>query len=239
VCTSRTHPSPLRVPGLSAAICAACALCSVARAGADDGAVAAPPAAPPAAPSAAPAPPAPAEDLAQRWAALSRPVELGVRLVGSLEFGRGFRFDNPYRLATELGSDAQSVSLTASYADLALAVLVGPPDGFEHGVAVHASFALAGISQIVLTPAYMLGYRASHPWLAYGRLGPSFVLTPDPTVGGEVAAGFAWFFTGRIAIAAELVFDVYYGAGTRDVAVATYPILSGQLGLLVDQELFR
>ena len=89
----------------------------------------------------------------------------------------------------------------------------------------------------MLTPTYLLAYRGPRAFLAYGRVGPSFILTPDPTVGGELAGGFAWFITGKIAIAGELVFDVYYGAGTYDVGVATYPILSGQLGLLVEHEL--
>jgi hypothetical protein len=233
VSTPGTPPSSRRLAGLVAPFCAAFVLCVPAGASADDGA------APPAPPGVAPAPPAPDDGLTARWAALSRPVELGIRLLESVEFGRGFRFNNPYRLATELGSSAQSVSLTATYADLGLGFLIGPPDGLQHGAAVHASFALIGIPQAVLTPTYILGYRAGHPWLAYGRVGPSFVLTPDPSVGIEVAGGFAWFFTGHVAIASEIVFDVYYGAGTQQVAVATYPVLSGQLGLLVDQEIFR
>lgn len=161
------------------------------------------------------------------------------RLFGSAELGRGVRFNNPFRLATELGQSAQSVSLTAAYADLGLGLVYGPPDGVQHGGALHASFALKGISQAVLTPAYCLAYRGSQPFLAYGRVGPSIVLTPDPTVGGEIAAGFAWFLTGNIAIAGELVFDLYYGAGTYDVGIASYPILSGQLGLLIDHELLK
>lgn len=177
-----------------------------------------------------------ADAFAEELRALSRRVETDARLFGSLELGRGLRFNNPYRLATELGESAQSVSLTASYLDLGLGLAFGAPDGLQHGGAVHASFALAGVSQAVLTPSYLLAYRGPRSFLAYGRLGPSFILTPDPTVGGEVAAGFAWFFTGKVAIAGELVFDVYYGAGTFDVGVATYPILSGQLGLLVDHE---
>jgi hypothetical protein len=227
VCTPGLPSSPLhrRVAGLATLVCAVCSVAG--RAHAQD---APPPPAPP---------PAAAPDLGERWAALSRPVDLAIRVVESLEFGRGLRFNNPYRLATELGSGAQSVSLTASYADLGFGVLAGPPDGLQHGGAIHASFALAGVPQAVLTPTYMLGYRAGHPFLAYGRIGPSFVITPDPTIGGEVAAGFAWFFRGHVAVGAELVFDVYYGAGTHTVTVATYPILSGQLGLLVDQEIFK
>lgn len=168
--------------------------------------------------------------------ALHRPVDSTARIFGSFEIGRGLRFNNPYRLSTQLAEDARSVSLTASYADLGLGVAFGAPDGLQHGGALHLSFALAGVGQATLTPSYLLAYRGPRPFLAYGRLGPSFVLTPDPTIGGEVAGGFAWFLTGKIAVAGELVFDLYYGAGTRDVGIATYPILSGQLGLLVEHE---
>lgn len=169
--------------------------------------------------------------------AFARRTDSELRIFGSFELGRGLRFNNPYRLTTQLGQTAQSVSLTASYADLGLGLAFGAPDGLQHGGALHASFALAGVNQAVLTPTYLLAYRGPNPFLAYGRLGPSIILTPDPTIGGEIAAGFAWFLTGKIAIAGEMVFDVYYGAGTYDVGVATYPILSGQLGLLIDHEI--
>ena len=187
--------------------------------------------------STAPAEPAdPAKDPTAELRALDRALDLEWRLLGSLELGRGVRFNNPYRLATQLGQTAKSPSLTASYADLGAGVAFGPPDGLQHGGAIHASFAMIGVPQAVITPTYVLAYRGPHPFMGYGRVGPSFVLTPDPTFGGEVAGGFAWFLTGKIAIAGELVFDVYYGAGTPQVAIATYPILSGQLGLLFDQE---
>ena len=198
----------------------------------------------PAAPAVTPADlaPAPADDTPADFAAelrrLGRSIETEKRLLGSIELGRGFRFNNPYRLATELGSDARSVSLTAPYADLGLGIAFGPPDGLQHGGALHASFAMSGVSQAVLTPSYLVAYRGPRAFLGYGRLGPSIILTPNATVGGEVAGGFAWFLTGQLAIAGELVFDVYYGAGTQQVAIATYPIVSGQLGLLFDQELW-
>ena len=190
----------------------------------------------PAAAAAATTTKTPAADL-DELRALSRVVELDKRILGSLEFGRGFRFNNPYRLATELGKTAQSVSLIAPYADLGAAIAFGPPDGLQHGGALHASFAMSGIPQAVLTPAYLMAYRGPRPFLAYGRVGPSIVLSPDATVGAELAGGFAWFLTSHLAVASELVFDVYWGAGTHHVAVATYPILSGQLGLLADFEL--
>ena len=42
--------------------------------------------------------------------------------------GDGLRFNNPYRLATILGSQAQSLSRTATYADLGAAVVLGHPE---------------------------------------------------------------------------------------------------------------
>ena len=168
---------------------------------------------------------------------LSGPPSRYAHLVGTFEFGKGVRFNNPYRLATQLGATAESASLTSTYLDLSGGIAFGPPDGIEHGVALHLSFALAGVGQAVLTPTYFAAYRGPHRFLAYGRLGPSIVLTPDPTIGGELAAGFGWFFTARLALAAEVVGDVYYGAGTPTKGVTTYPILSGQLGLLVDYEI--
>jgi hypothetical protein len=202
---------------------------------------AAPPAAPappaPPGPPAPPAPPAPPSDLTLELRALGRSIDTDLHVLGSLEFGRGFRFNNPYRLATQLGASAESVSLTASYADLGAGVTFGPADGVQFGGAVHASLAMQGVPQAVITPGFLVAYRGPRAFMVYGRVAPSFVLTPQATFGAEVAGGFAWFLTSKIAIAGEAVFDVYYGAGTYQVAIATYPIVSGQLGLLFDQEI--
>jgi hypothetical protein len=224
------HAASRRPPGgprrrLAAALSPACALLALlgpAAARADE-------------PAAAPAAEAKATE---ELRALSRRIENTGRLLGSLEFGRGFRFNNPYRLATELGKDAQSVSLTAAYADLGAAFVYGPPNGLQHGVAMHGSFSMMGIFEFDLNVSYQLAYRGSQPFLVYGRLGPTFSYNAAdvPNVGGEVGAGFAWFLTGRIAVASELVFDLFLGAPTRQVAVVWYPILSGQLGLLVEFE---
>ncbi len=194
-------------------------------------------------PPPSPAPPSPVAsaalpaEVAPTLRDLSGPPSRYAHLVGTLELGKGLRFNNPYRLATQLGATAESVSLTSTYLDLGGAITFGPPDGLQHGVALHLSFALAGVSQAVLTPTYIAAYRGPRRFLAYGRLGPSVILTPDPTIGGELAVGFGWFFTARIAVAGELVGDIYYGAGTPAKGVTTYPILSAQLGLLVDYEI--
>jgi hypothetical protein len=192
----------------------------------------------PAPPVPAPAPPAPpARDLTADLRTLVHQVDADWHLLGAIEFGRGFRFNNPYRLATELGNGPESVSLIAPYADLGLAFSYGPPDGLQYGAAVHTTVTMSGVFGAGIAPAFQVTYRGPRPFLAYGRVGPGFALSPDPTLGVEVAGGFGWFLTGHLAVASELVFDLWWGAGTNHVAVATYPLLSAQLGLLVDYEI--
>jgi hypothetical protein len=149
--------------------------------------------------------------------------------------GDGLRFNNPYRLATVLGSDAQSLSRSAAYVDLGAAMLVGTPYGLRHGVALRWSLAVEGISQAVAAPTYELWKRWRF-FAAYGRAGPTFVLTPSSSWGFEGAAGGVWFVRSGLGLTAEIVGDVFYGAGTRDVATATYPMLSAELGAVVDFE---
>ncbi|MFO0616530.1 MAG: hypothetical protein U0414_28310 [Polyangiaceae bacterium] len=61
-----------------------------------------------------------------------------LNLFSTLSFGEGLRFNNPYRLATELGADAESLSLTPAYADLGANITFGLPRGLQHGASVHA-----------------------------------------------------------------------------------------------------
>ena len=158
------------------------------------------------------------------------------QLSAALFFGRGLRFNNPYRLRTELGSDAESMSLTATYLDASIAMGFGPADGLHHGAAVHLSFALEGVAQQAISASYVLGYRGAAPWWVYGRLGPSLLVAPDPNLGGELAAGAAYFFTGVLGVTGELVGNLFYGAGTYTGSYTAYPIVSGQLGIIADLE---
>jgi hypothetical protein len=159
------------------------------------------------------------------------------RLSGSVELGDGLRFNNPYRLATELGAGAQTVSRTSAYFDLAASYAYGPQRGIAHGFSLHLTLGFEGVQQQVLTPSYLAEVRRNPRLMLYGRFGTPIVLSPDPTFGFELAAGAGWFVTSRIAIAGELVGDLFYGAGTLERATTTYPVLSGQLGLLFEQEL--
>ncbi len=92
--------------------------------------------------------------------------------------GTGLRFNNPYRLATPLGSTAESVSRTAAYLDLGTALILCSPSGFQHGPQLRASLALEGVRQTVLTHSYLL-YRRRRSLAAFARIGVPIVVSPD------------------------------------------------------------
>jgi hypothetical protein len=149
--------------------------------------------------------------------------------------GDGLRFDNPYRLSTALGSDAESLSRTAAYVDVGLGMTFGDPLGLQHGFTLRTSGAVEGVGQLVMTPSY-LAWRRWSALAVHGRAGVPMVLTPDLTWGLEVAGGGTWFFLGGLGLSAEIVGDVFYGAGTLETNTVTYPVLSAQLGLVASYE---
>lgn len=175
----------------------------------------------------------PAEELP----AALRPVDGSyLHLMGAAAVGRGLRFNNPYRLATPLGDDAESLSLSASYLDFGFGAALGDPNGFQHGGSLHLSLALQGIPQQVVTPSYLLVRRLPPYFLAFARAGLPVVIEPDLNLGYELAVGGAWLASAGLGVTAELVGDVFYGAATQDEALTVIPMLSLQLGLFVDYE---
>ena len=172
-----------------------------------------------------------------RIAVMRRPLGPTFHVFGTLFFGEGFRFNNPYRLQTQLGDSAKTVSVTAPYVDLGAALAIGETFGFQHGAALNLTVAMSGVGQALLAPAYAVTYRgASARWMGYGRLGPSIILAPDANFGVEVGAGGAFFVTARAAVTAQLVGNLFYGAATKEAGFPVYPVLSLQLGLLLDHE---
>ena len=150
--------------------------------------------------------------------------------------GDGLRFNNPYRLAHQLGSSGESLSLTAPYLDLALVIATGTPTGLVHGGRLSWSVALGGVPQSVVTPAYVAAFRPNAAWLLYAWLGVPFLTAPDFNVGGELALGATYFVRAGIGACAALVADGFYGAGTRETRAAFYPVLSAQFGISVNYE---
>jgi hypothetical protein len=175
-----------------------------------------------------PAPPAPAETPRgaagyQHW-------------LGGVYLGRGLRFNNPYRLRRVLGDDARSLSLVATYLDVHVGRTFSPPNGFEHGVALHFSIATDGIRQEVATPSYLLVRRLTPRVLSYARAGFPIVLEPDAAVGLEAGLGGAYFFSANLGIGAELDFSLFYGAATVERAATAIPVASLALGVFFDWE---
>ena len=187
--------------------------------------------------AATPAASPPSASDADTLRALRAPRGPAFHLLGTLVFGQGFRFNNPYRLQTQLGESAKTVSLTAPYIDLGAGLAIGDTFGLRHGAALNLSAALSGVGQAVLAPTYLVTYRgASERFLAYGRLGPVILLSPDTNVGGELGLGGAVYVTAKTAVTASVVGDLFYGAATRETGYPVYPVVSLQLGLLFDHE---
>ena len=162
-----------------------------------------------------------------------------VHWYGSLSVGRGLRFNNPYRLERVLGDDAESLSLSALYTDVALGVAQGDPSGVQHGLSVHLSIAITGIRQEVLTPSYRLLFRPQSRWLWTGRFGLPLVLEPDVTAGFEAGAGVVCRFLAGLGVYAELIGSIFYGAATLDHDRTTIPMVSSQLGIWIDYEVME
>lgn len=159
------------------------------------------------------------------------------RVFGTFSVGKGLRFNNPYRLSTVIGDDAEGVSLTATYLDFGATLGFGAPNGIQQGVSVHVGGSVEGVVQPFVTPSYVVLYRADEPFMAYGRLGPAILLSPDPNVGGEIAGSFSWFFLSGLGVTSEVVFDLFYGAATLTEQYSVIPVLSFQLGVIADYEL--
>jgi hypothetical protein len=154
----------------------------------------------------------------------------------SLALGRGVRFNNPFRLETQLGDDAESVSLTASYLDFGFGVGLGDPLGFRHGALLNVSIALEGVTQEVVTPSYLLLYPLHPDIVAYGRAGLPFVFEPEFTGGVEVGGGAVWFLTAGTGVTAELAYSVFFGAATWERDPSVIPVASLELGAWFEYE---
>jgi hypothetical protein len=157
-------------------------------------------------------------------------------LLGGVAIGRGLRLNNPYRLSTQLGESGESLSLSATYSDVWAAALFGDPDGFRQGAAAHLEIATVGIAQEVLAPSWAAVLPLSAAVLLSGRIGPAIVLEPDFNAGGEAAVGAAWLFRSGVAVHAEGVYAIHYGAATHDVSATVVPIVALQIGVLASYE---
>jgi len=158
-----------------------------------------------------------------------------LRPFATLGSGIGLRFNNPFRLATPLGENAESVSLTAAYMSLGGGVALGDPLGFQHGPVLRWDFAVQGVGQHVLIPSYG-GFRRGALFGGWARFGLPVLLTPDRNVGMELAVGGAWYARAGVGLTAELLGDLFWGVGTPDNKRPMYPVLSGQLGVVVEWE---
>jgi hypothetical protein len=166
----------------------------------------------------------------------AEPLAAGSTLhaLAALSFGRGLRFNNPYRLAKPLGDSPESVSLSATYLDAGLGVLFPAAAKLEHGAMLDALVALDGISQFGVTPGYLVHFAASRQLGLHARLGLPIVVAPDASLGLEAGVGPHVPIAYGLGLTAELVGSVFFGAATEQKSVTTIPMLALQLGLVFD-----
>jgi hypothetical protein len=159
-----------------------------------------------------------------------------VLVFGAVAAGRGLRFNNPYRLATPLGDTARSVSLSATYVDVAVGALMDGSFGGKHGAALSLQAALDGIDQFGVTPSYVLELGVLS-WAALrGRVGVPVVILPDTLPGLEAGVASVFNVGLGLGVSAELIGSLFFGAATEDSSVTTIPMLSLQLGLVFGHE---
>jgi hypothetical protein len=171
----------------------------------------------------------------KRLFALTRPGPY-FDLFGTAMIGDGLRFNNPYRLSHELGSNGESLSTTAPYLDLAVASTFGKSSGIEHGARLGWSVSLTGVAQQVITPAYMALMRFGPKWIAYGWAGIPVIAEPDVNVGAELALGGSWLARAGLGATCAIVLDGFWGADTAESRAPFYPVASFQVGLFVNYE---
>lgn len=150
--------------------------------------------------------------------------------------GRGLRFNNPYRLQTQLGSQPESLSATAPYLDARVGAVSGDSEGLHHGVSLGLSWALQGVPQQVLTPSYQLAYRVNQRHWLRASLGPAIVLQPDPNVGVEVGADWVLLIRAGIGVYLGLTQATYWGAATDQRSATLIPLLSAHAGISLHYE---
>jgi hypothetical protein len=158
------------------------------------------------------------------------------RLLGGAGIGRGIRFNNPFRLSTQLGDGPESLSATSSYLDAWVGATTGRPSGLQHGLAVHGSFSLGLVVQEVVTPGYLVWWQPLPSLALAGRAALPIVIRPDANLGYEIGVGVVYWLGASIGVTGEIVGDLFYGAGTPDTGATAIPIVSMQLGAAYQYE---
>jgi hypothetical protein len=150
--------------------------------------------------------------------------------------GKGVRFNNPFRLQTQLGSTAESLSLSAAYLDLRAMAQTGNPFGWHYGVAVSASLAVEGISQQVITGSFATGRPLSDYFWLNGSLGCPLILGPDLNAGLELGVEASYWPRAGWGMYLGGVWDQFWGAATDESEAVSIPIVALQAGISVRYE---
>lgn len=159
-----------------------------------------------------------------------------VQLFADVGAGKALRFNNPFRLQTQLGESAQSLSATATTLELKLGAVVGDPFGWHHGLSIAVAVAVEGVPQQVVSPAYQFAVPLGTQLWWRGHVGPAIVTQPDTNVGLEAGLQLLGLVRAGIAPYLGVVYAQYWGAATDQTQASVIPILGAQAGVSVIYE---
>ena len=155
------------------------------------------------------------------------------RVIGGLGGGASFRIVQNLDFAQD--------RFAPGFIEAFGAVVFPTAHAIRHGAGLGVGLNLTGdgsydegidpITQLVLAPHYQLYWRLDEDFVLTGKVGVPFALTPEPSVGLEVAPGAAFMITAGLGLYVELSLSTYLGAGT-----SFHPFGSAEGGIFVDYE---
>lgn len=173
----------------------------------------------------------------------SEAVSAPMRVYGRLGVGLGIR------LTVE--SEFQQERLAPSYIDLAGGVVLPGAGRLRHAFQLGVSgnldgdgSALVGVepfTQWVITPSYVVRIGLNDDPVPFAqltaRVGVPLSLSPDFSVGAEVAVGGQFMFLAGLGAYAELGYSVFFGATDRSESLSVHHLLAVTAGITIDFEL--
>lgn len=144
----------------------------------------------------------------------------------------------------------QQNTLAPAYLSLRGGGVVPGQGRLRHGVQLGVSTNLSregaypsgtlALRQWVIVPSYVLRLGLDESplpaWIATARLGLPVVVSPDLTIGAELALGAQYFVRSGFGIFAEVIYDVFVGGRERDDSRSTHHLLTIEVGLQFELE---
>lgn len=152
-----------------------------------------------------------------------------------LQFGGGFTL----RLVKD--RDFAQDSFAPAFIDAFGAVVLPSSEVWRHGFGLGASFNLVSdggilegvdaFQQFVFTPSYLAYLRFSDDFVAHGKFGVPWVISPETSLGLQLDLGITGLLTSSLGAYVEFGLAAFLGAEDT-----IHPTLSAEVGISIDYE---